>query len=216
MQRAGWKFTPHQKSHTQDGCNLVKLMKSVGKGQRQVLTVDVGCGDGIITADIFEYNKATRVVALDIQAVAVKVAKHNLQKLILENKVEVLKTSAQSFFNKKENFEKFDRFVINPPFFPSGSGESNKSKKDQIARHEAKLKLRDWAKGAKKLLKTSGELYCVFPTERLSELFVELSLNKIEPKELWWFKSDLRKRRFFLRAKKAAKPGLIVNLEHVF
>ncbi|MBK9294327.1 MAG: methyltransferase [Oligoflexia bacterium] len=208
MQRPGWKFNQNQKSHTQDGPNLVRLMKPVGKGLRKVLAIDVGCGDGIIAKEILDYNKATQVVAIDIQSEAIKAATHNLKEEIFLEKAKVVKTTAQKFFKKKENLERFDCFVINPPFFAQGSGEANKNKKDQIARHEVQLKMKMWVKGAARLLKFGGDLYCVFPTERLSELLVELSKNKIEPKELCWYKSDKRMRRFFLRAKRGAKPGL--------
>lgn len=213
MNRPFWKFSETTKKHTQDGPNLVRLMKSIGKGQRPVRAIDIGCGDGIIAYEILEFHKATHVVAIEIQKEAAAIASQNLSKEIEKGRAEVLKTSVQKYFKNKKKFGSFDRVVINPPFFRDGSGPENKKRKDQMARHEASLKLKTWVKGSAKLLKTGGELYCVFPTERMSELFSELSKNSLEPKEIWWFKNDLRKRRFFLRAMRDARPGIIVNFD---
>jgi tRNA1(Val) A37 N6-methylase TrmN6 len=125
----------------------------------------------------------------------------------------VLKSSAQSFFKKSINTDSFDYVVINPPFFKKGSGLKNKNKQDQWARHEDKLTLSVWTRGVKKILRTGGELYCVFPTERLAELLTELSKCNVEAKEIWWLKQDKRKRRFFLRAIKGARPGIVVHFD---
>ncbi|MDZ4678144.1 MAG: methyltransferase [Oligoflexia bacterium] len=211
MYKTDWKFQSGQKRHTQDGCQLVRLMKGIGKGNRLVYAIDVGCGDGIIAYDMLIHKKATKVLAIDIVSEAVKVAQQNLESY--GEKAEAKKISASTFFKNKMNWDLFHRFVINPPFFVEGSGPVNKNKQDQLARHDSTLSLNLWARGAKRLLKTGGELYCVFPTERLAEALCVLSQNNVEPKELWWFKDDLRKRRFFLRAVRGARPGVIVHTE---
>lgn len=206
-----WKYTPGAKSHTQDGTELVKLMKSVGHGRKSVRAIDVGCGDGIIAYDLLTLNKATEVLAIDISSAAIETAKINLSALIEKKVAVVKKIRAQRIFRNKSHSDAFDRFVINPPFFTKGSGRKNKKSSDQEARHEETLRLKEWALGARRLLKTGGELYFVFPTERLGEACHVLSENDVEPKEIWWLKEDLRRRRFFMRAVRGAKPGLKVH-----
>jgi tRNA1(Val) A37 N6-methylase TrmN6 len=207
-----WHFLSGQKRHTQDGTQVVRLMKGIGKGHRPVYAIDVGCGDGIIAYDMLFHKKATKVIAIDIVTEAVKAARLNLESY--GELAETRKISAAAFFRNKKNWDLFHRFVINPPFFVEGSGPANKNRHDQLARHDSTLSLSLWARGARRLLKTGGELYCVFPTERLSEALSSLSRNGVEPKELWWFKDDLRKRRFFLRAMRGAKAGIIVHTAH--
>jgi tRNA1(Val) A37 N6-methylase TrmN6 len=214
LQRQVWKFLEGQKKHTQDGSNIVSLMKSIGRGQKKVLAIDVGCGDGIISYDLLSLGRATEVLAIDISASAIATAAENLFDLGKEGRVQLMRISAKAFFKQKEYWDSFDRFVINPPFFKRASGRPNKTHLDQMARHETSLKLRDWAVGARRLLKTGGELYCVFPSERLSECLSTLSLNCVEPKEIWWLRQDLRRRRFFLRAVRNANPGVIVHIDH--
>jgi tRNA1(Val) A37 N6-methylase TrmN6 len=152
---------------------------------------------------------------VEIVRSAAEAAAHNLKHQIERGLAQVRKSSAEAIFKDKCNWDRFDRFVINPPFFAHGSGRPNHRDVDQMARHDARLTLKSWARGARRLLKTGGELYCIFPTERLSELLSELTKQDVEPKEIWWFKNDKRKRRVFLRAVRGAKPGLLIHFDCV-
>lgn len=191
-------------------------MKGIGKGHRRIRAIDIGCGDGIIAFEILKHHKAIHVTAIDIDNEAVAAAAENLERDVEAGRAVVMKKNAKAFFADSKNAEMFERVVINPPFFVHGSGPANKRTRDQEARHEKTLQLKVWAKGVRRLLGTGGELYCVFPTERMAELFSELRKNDLEPKEVWWFKNDLRKRRFFLRAMRGARPGLIVHMDFNF
>jgi tRNA1Val (adenine37-N6)-methyltransferase len=202
-----WLHPVEMKRHTQDGCQLAAIMKNAPP-RKAIKAIDVGCGDGIIIFEMLRLHKATEAVGIDILSGAIKAAEHNLAESLSQNKVSLHKISASNFFRNKKHWDSYDRFVINPPFFSSGSGTENKKSLDQVARHEGSLSLKIWAKGAGKLLKTGGELYCVFPSERLAECFNVLSSSGVEPKELWWLKADKRKRRFFLRAVRGGRPGL--------
>jgi tRNA1Val (adenine37-N6)-methyltransferase len=209
-----WAHISNQKKHTQDGCQLAALMKKAPP-RRPIRAVDIGCGDGIITFEILRLGKVTSVISLDISPLAIKAMKKNLSEYITLGKVEALRASANTFFKNKKHWDCFDRLVINPPFFASGSGPKNKTDLDHLARHEGSLHLRVWGKGAWRLLKTGGDLYCVFPTERMAECLRILSQCKVEPKEIWWLKDDKRKRRFFLRATKGGSAGLIIHFDKV-
>jgi tRNA1(Val) A37 N6-methylase TrmN6 len=202
------------KRHTQDGCQIAAIMKNAPP-RKVIKAIDVGCGDGIIIFEMLRLHKVTEVVGIDILGEAIKAAKNNLAKSVSQGKVSLHRISASGFFRRKNHCDLYDRFVINPPFFTSGSGTENKMTLDQVARHEGSLSLKVWAKGAGRLLKTGGELYCVFPSERLAECFKVLSDYGVEPKELWWLKADKRKRRFFLRAVRGGRPGLRINFDTI-
>lgn len=209
-----WHHPLEMKRHTQDGCQLAALMKGLPP-RKGMKAIDVGCGDGIIIFEMLRLQKATEVVGIDILAGAIKAAENNLADPVNHGRVQLYKISASRFFRNKKHWDLYDQFVINPPFFSLGSGTENKKNLDQVARHEGSLSLRVWAQGAKRLLKTGGELYCVFPSERLAECFSVLSSCGVEPKELWWLKADKKKRRFFLRAVRGGRPGLKINFETV-
>jgi tRNA1(Val) A37 N6-methylase TrmN6 len=211
---SAWQFVSNQRKHTQDGPCLVKLMKPIGRGLRRARAVDVGCGDGIIASEIFRLHRASSVLAFDILPDAVNAASINLSVQSAVGRCLVERLSAQTFFRDKKNSEAFDLMVINPPFFEEGSGEKINNKNDRIARHDSKLSVKHWALGAGRILCTGGELYCVFPTERFVEACTHLSKNGVEPKEVWWLKKDLRRRRFFLRAVRAGKVGIKFHIDH--
>ncbi len=207
-----WHHLEGQKKHTQDPCELAKLMRDIGKGLRPIHAVDVGCGDGILAFEMLRLKRASHVVALDISKEAIRAARENLRSYTEIGKADVYLKKAQAFFRDRKNWDRFQLFAINPPFFTAGSGRPNMSSLDQVARHEASLRLKDWAKGASRILCTGGELYCVFPTERLAELCAELVSQRLEPKEIWWQKHDRRRRRFFLRAVRGARSGVKIHL----
>ncbi|MCC6278264.1 MAG: methyltransferase [Oligoflexia bacterium] len=213
MTRSNWVFVEGQRRHSQDGSNLVFLMKGIGKGIRPVKAVDIGCGDGIIAYDMLKYKKATSVFALDISKEAIVAAGENLQGFVEAGTVAIERVDARRVFGRRQWSGKFDLAVINPPFFSEGSGIESQRGLDNLARRDKRLPLRVWARGASKLLRSGGELYCVFPTERLAELVAALKLFKLEPKSLWWASHDRRKRRFFLRAVKDGKCGLRVETD---
>jgi tRNA1(Val) A37 N6-methylase TrmN6 len=209
-----WVFAQNQKRHTQDGSNLVFLMKSIGKGLRPVRAIDVGCGDGIIAYDMLINKKASTVLAVEISKDAFVAAEANLHKFVTDEKVEVIHSNVKKIFAQKSLKEKFDLFAINPPFFAEGAGNKNHNKLDQQARYDKTLPIKVWAAGAQKLLKHGGELYCVFATDRMAELISVLRKHGLEPKEIWWAKHYTNQRRFFLRAVKGAKVGVRVFFKH--
>ena len=208
-----WQFVANQKKHTQDGPNLVRLMKSIGRGLRPIKAVDIGCGDGIIAIEMLQLKRASFVTCIDILHDAVTAAESNLKHFTVKSDFEIYRQPARVFFLKRKNWEAYDLMAINPPFFSKGSGARSKCEADWIARHDESLPLSLWSKGACRILKNGGELYCVFPTERLSEALNSLSKAGLEPKELWWFKADLRRRRFFLRCTKGGKPGMKIHFD---
>ena len=79
--------------------------------------LDICTGSGIIAVSLAYYLKAARVTAIDINPVAVKVAKQNAAKHGVADRVNVLLRDAL----QKYNFgEKFDIVVSNPPYIKSG------------------------------------------------------------------------------------------------
>lgn len=79
--------------------------------------LDVGTGCGILA--ILAARKAKRVVAIDIDKVAVECAKENVKRHGLEAKVEV---RLGDLFNSLHPWEKFDLIVVNPPYLPVEDG----------------------------------------------------------------------------------------------
>jgi len=90
-----------------DSTLLAKIVKKNTKQGDFVL--DLGTGSGIMAA--IAAKKASKVVAVDINPVALKCCHINIMNLKLDDKIKVFKSN---LFSKLKN--KFDVIIFNPPF----------------------------------------------------------------------------------------------------
>lgn len=86
---------------------LAKAVKKETKKEDFVL--DLGTGTGI--QGIFAAEKASKIIATDINPLALKCAKFNIKKHKLNKKIKVLRSD---LFDKIK--DKFDLIIFNPPF----------------------------------------------------------------------------------------------------
>lgn len=123
------------------------------KGKKIINILDIGTGSGAIAVSLAHYIKNSRVTAVDISDIAIKVANKNKEKLSLEN-LQIVKADLfddlnfKKVVNDKIIFEEyysndsrkrvFDIIVSNPPYI-----ESKEIDKLQIevAKYEPRLAL---------------------------------------------------------------------------
>lgn len=101
----------------------------------------------------------------------------------------------------------FDICVSNPPYFTAGPH----SQATPLARHEQSCSLSALMQSAAWALKYGGDFYLVHKPERLSEVFVCATQNKLEPKRLCLLRhrADSPIALVLVQCRKGAKPGLI-------
>jgi release factor glutamine methyltransferase len=75
--------------------------------------LDMGCGSGIQA--IISSRKAKKVLAVDINPLAIETAKRNAE----TNKAENIDYRISDLFNNIKENEKFDLIIFNPPYVPS-------------------------------------------------------------------------------------------------
>ena len=122
--------------------------------------LDMGTGTGCIICALCKNTENTTGVAIDISKSALRVAKKNVKKFNLVNKIKLVKSSFEKFQSKN----KFDIIVSNPPYIAHGD-----MRVDAGARHDPEIALyaknnglaayEQIAKNAKNLLKTNGKIY---------------------------------------------------------
>ena len=95
---------------------------------KQIL--EVGTGTGIISLMLAQRNANANILALDINAEAVKISQNNFSNSPFSDKI---KSQLQDFKNF-ETDEKFDLIISNPPYF-----KINNSEKDVLARQRLEL-----------------------------------------------------------------------------
>lgn len=104
----------------------------------------------------------------------------------------------------------FDSAVCNPPYFRRDCGEVPAF---GTATHELTADIGSVARAASALLKFGGKLFICFPSFRLSEAFVALSMAGVEPKRLRLVSVRAEKAPYLalIEAKKGARSGLIIE-----
>lgn len=156
----------------EDSIILAKAVKKETKKGDSVL--DMGTGTGIQA--LFAAEKASKVLATDINPAAIKCAKLNVKNQKLENKISVIESDLFSNI-----YEKFDLIVFNPPFRwfkPRDMLERGNLDEDYKT-------LTKFSKEAKDYLKENGRMLTVFSTSGDIKYFENLiRINKYESEVL--------------------------------
>ena len=122
--------------------------------------LDMGTGTGCIICALCKNIGNTTGVAIDISKSALRVAKRNVKKFNLDNKIKLIKSS----FAKFQSPEKFDIIVSNPPYIAR-----NDTRVNDGAKHDPKIALyadnnglmayEQIAQNAKNILNQNGKIY---------------------------------------------------------
>jgi len=123
--------------------------------------LDIGTGTGCIIAAIVKNIHNASGIGVDISRGAIRVARKNIKKLKLDDKIKIMRGS---FNNPKLTHEKFDVIVSNPPYIARGD-----RRVDAGALHDPRMALyadnngyaayESIAKNAKNWIKKSGRIY---------------------------------------------------------
>lgn len=123
--------------------------------------LDLGTGTGCIICSLVKNIHNASGIAIDKSRRALRVARHNIKKLNLRDRIKTVRTT----FDKPHNFnELFDIIVSNPPYIAINDTRVNDS-----ATHDPKMALyaddnglaayKSIAQNAHKWIKTYGKLY---------------------------------------------------------
>ncbi|HRX13543.1 MAG TPA: methyltransferase [Eubacteriales bacterium] len=171
QQTDGYRFTT-------DAVLLANFVKEV-KGKK---VVELGSGSAVISTLIAYKSKPKSVSAVEIQPSLYEMSKRTVE---MNGQGETIKIFNCDIKTCHEILGgNYDAVVSNPPYIKVGSGLPIENETKAIARQEIKITLSELIETASKLLTSKGSLYLVHQTERLSEIFCEMTKNKIEPKEI--------------------------------
>ncbi len=106
-----------------------EVIKNVEDTNAVLTFVEVGVGSGIISIMLAKHFPNAKIIAVDISSQALAVAKKNIDKFALENRIELRLGSLLEPINQK-----IDYLVSNPPYIQNGVAlESNLSYEPQNA-----------------------------------------------------------------------------------
>lgn len=118
--------------------------------------LEVGTGTGLISLMIAQRNVSAKILAIDINEQAVKLAQENFKNSPFSERLQVELQDFKHF----ETVEKFDFIVCNPPFF-----EENNSEKDVLARQQITLSFRNLIENVAENLSKEGVFSVIIPSE---------------------------------------------------
>ena len=80
--------------------------------------------------------------------------------------------------------ESYDTVVCNPPFYAANSGRVSHNQQSLIARHQIAGTVEDFLRAAAFAVKNGGEVYFIYPAERISECVFLAAKYRLEMKTL--------------------------------
>lgn len=169
---------------------------------------DFCTGSGIVALLMQRDFQPKHIDTVEIQEKAFEQLKLSLEKSGISNITPFL-CDLKEYTAEKP----LDLITCNPPYKISGTGEKNNSKEISIARHEMLCTIDDVCKAASRNLKFGGRLCVCNRPERLSDIFIAMKANGIEPKRLRTVHKNPNCPPWLILAegKKGAKPFL--NIE---
>jgi release factor glutamine methyltransferase len=157
-------------------------------GEKWIL--DIGTGSGNISVSLAYYLPDVRIVGIDVSWDALKVAKKNIKKYSLENRVFLLHSDVTSSQFSSSFKGKFDCIVSNPPYIKE---DELKELEPEVAKYEPQIALKDIgnngcfyqkiAKFSKTLLKENGSVFVEFGInqgDNVRAIFKKNGYNNLE------------------------------------
>lgn len=117
--------------------SLLDLVKQQEALRQEVLVADVGTGSGVIAVCVARHLSQARVVATDISREALEVARRNVQRHAVEDRVRLVKADLLEGVESSSSAA-FDFVISNPPYV--SSQEMSQLARD-VAEHEPSVAL---------------------------------------------------------------------------
>jgi tRNA1Val (adenine37-N6)-methyltransferase len=175
-------------------------------------TLDLGTGVGVVALQLLHEQKSERIVGLEVQPSLSKLAAANVVLNDAEENIQIITGDLRDSALMK-SLGKFDRVVMNPPYWPAKAGRLPPNEEKAIAKHKLLGGLEEWVKAASNALQPTGILEIVYPSERLADLMWRAMNHRLNPIELTIVHTRPRMPATLalLRCEKDGLSGLKVN-----
>ena len=202
-----------------DAVLLVKNVQAYYKSFNGKTMCDLCSGTGIIPLMLCDKNKGLYAKAVEINENACKISSMSAEISNLSDRISFINGDIKNIRNIFKP-EEFDFITCNPPYMTSTSGKMCTDDYKTIARHEILCNIDDVFKAAFYLLKTGGNIFIVYRSDRLASLFKAANENRFQIKEMYSFINGAvpsLSKLTVIRASKDANEGLkhfICDINH--
>ena len=190
---------------TSDSILLANYVQAGGKSD----VADFCSGSGVVGILAAYKNKVKSMTLIELQPELAEMIERSV-KINGTDNVFVLNADVRKLDKYRE---RFDAICCNPPYYRLGEGKMSDRRNVALCRHELELTLKELVEAAAKSIKFGGKFYVIYRADRLAELIVELSKNKLEPKEIVNIlpAPDKEVDTVLVAAKKGAEKGVRVR-----
>jgi len=173
--------------------------------------IDIGTGCGIIALMLAYRNPEIKVFGIEIQKSLSVLADLNVKNNKMEGRIEIICADVKGL-KKSAISGPADIVVCNPPYRKAKSGRVNPDKQRALARHEIKITLPDVFESARGLLRVSGKLIMIYPSERTADIITNMRLSGIEPKyfRFIYSKKNAESKLVIVEGVKGGRPGATI------
>ncbi len=178
---------------------------------------DLCSGTGIVPLLLCDYSNEVFTTGLEINTDACEISRKSADISGYSNRFNIINGDVKDY-KKHFSTEQFDFVTCNPPYMKSDSGAMCEYDYKTIARHEILCTLDDIFKAANYLLRTGGDFYVVYRTDRLSSLFGAALNNDFQIKKMILGINTLPSQNAKLcviKAKKGAAEGLKLSVDTI-
>lgn len=172
-----------------DAVLLAKYVLSNYKSMRNKKMCDLCSGTGIIPLYICDNNPDITACGVEINNDACNIADMSSDVSNLSSRYTQINADIKDYKSLFQP-ESFDFITCNPPYMTASSGFMCNADYKTIARHEILCNIDDVFKAAFYLLRTGGNIFVVYRSDRLSSLFRAAFQNRFEIKDMVCISSD--------------------------
>jgi len=210
------RFTPGGPAFYRDrgfaiGTDAV-LLYAFSRDIRAGKIADFGCGSGVIGILLGLYRKNSSITGVEILPEAAEGARANAELNGLSDRCAIITGDIREH-RRLLTAGSFDLIVMNPPYYPAGSGKQAKDAATAMARSELACSPEDACRAAAWAVRWGGHFCMVHKPERTAELIVAMHEQGLEPKRLRFAqaRADAAPNLVLIDAVRGAAPGLRVE-----
>lgn len=160
-----------------DALLLAGFLPSVPVGE----ALEIGTGAGTISVLCALRGKMRRIDAVEIQGELCSLAKENLLRNSLTERITLIEADIRSFFPEK----RYPLIFSNPPYYKVGGGKKPKSRLSYLSRFEENLTLDELLETVERLLSDDGRFFCVYLYSRRNDLLEKAEEQGLFPRRLF-------------------------------
>ncbi len=147
--------------------------------------LDLGSGSGIIPMILlFRHKNLIRHVAgVELQQELADLAATNMNANSFAGQGRIIHGDVKEIASLI-TAESYDTVVCNPPFYAPTSGRLSRNQQNLLARHQISATLADFLRAAAFAVKNGGDVYFIYPAERIGECLSPATKYRLEIKTL--------------------------------